>query len=172
VETVGLFSRAMVACFVLVASTASAQDIKELVGVVPGEVMPEVEASASNMRSPMPFVLFGAPTTLPSLAKVFPSAELYVMKNGTVVGSRWKRAYKTKQDCAAAEATVRSLLRSYVPVDVVGKEKWRYQMQTKDKQIGAGISCRENHGNFHELMIELVHFQRDAELSALIGAGR
>ncbi len=164
--------RSLVTCFVLVASTANAQDIKEFVGVVPGEAMPEVEASASDIRSPMPFVFFGAPTTLPALAKIFPSAELYVMKNGTVVGSRWKRAYKTKQDCAAAEATVRSLLKAYVPDDVVGKEKWRYQMQTKDGQIGAGISCKENLGNFHELMIELVHFQRDAELSTLIGAGR
>ncbi len=165
-------SRALVACFVLIASTADAQDIKQLVGVAPGEVMPEVEASASNMRSPMPFVFFGAPTTLPALAKIFPSAELYVMKNGTVVGSRWKRAYRTKQDCVTAEATVRSLLRPYVPDGVVGKEKWRYQMQTKDRQIGAGVSCKENHGNFFELMIELVHFQRDAELSALVGAGR
>lgn len=165
-------SRVLVACFVLAASTANAQDIKQLIGVVPGEVMPEVEASVSNTRSPMPFVFFGAPTTLPALAKIFPSAELYVMKNGTVVGSRWKRAYKAKQDCAAAEATVRSLLKPYVPDDVVGKEKRRYQMQTKDKQIGAGISCKENDGNFHELIIELVHFQRDAELSGLIGAGR
>jgi hypothetical protein len=41
-------SRALVACFVLVASTANAQDMKQLVGVAPGEMMPEVEASVSN----------------------------------------------------------------------------------------------------------------------------
>jgi hypothetical protein len=109
---------------------------------------------------------------LPTLAKIVPSAELYVMKNGTVVGSRWKRAYKTKQECATAEAAARAALKAYLPEKVSGKEKWRYQIQTKDKKIGAGISCKENHGNFHELMIELVHFEKDAELSALIGAGR
>src|SRR5687767_10999792 len=113
-----------------VANAATAQEIKELVGVAPAEVMAEVEASASNLRSPMPFVFFGAPTMLPTLAKIVPSAELYVMKNGTVVGSRWKRAYKTKQECAAAEAAARAALKAYLPEKVSGKEKWRYQIQT------------------------------------------
>lgn len=162
----------VVAGFIAVANAAIAQDIKQLVGVAPGEVMAEVEASASNLRSPMSFVFFGAPTTLPTLAKIVPSAELYVMKNGMVVGSRWKRAYKTKQECAAAEAAARAAVKAYLPEKVSDKEQWRYQIQTKDKKIGAGISCKENHGNFHELMIELVHFEKDAELSALIGAGR
>lgn len=164
--------RVVIGVLALAASAANSQDIKQLVGVVPGEFMPEVEASASNLRSPMPFVFFGAPTRSTALASIFPSAELYVMKDGTVVGSRWKRAYETKQLCVAAETTVRSLLKPFLPEVVAGKDKWRYQMQTKDNQIGAGVSCKSNHGNFHELMVELVHFKRDAELSALIGSGR
>jgi hypothetical protein len=156
----------------LVACAASAQNISELAGVAPGRVMEEVGASASDVRSPMPFVFFTAPTTLPALAKILPSAELYVMKNGTVVGARWKRAYKSKPECAAAEAVVKSLLKPYLPGEVSGKDRWRYQTQTTDKQIGAGVSCKENYGNFQELMVELVHFKLDAELSALIGGGR
>lgn len=160
------------ALLLLVAGAASAQDISELAGVAPGRVMREVEASASNVRSTMPFVFFGAPTRMPALAKIFPSAELYVMKNGTVVGARWKRAYESKSKCAVAETAVRSLLKPYLPGEVAGKDRWRYQMQTVDKQIGAGVSCKENHGNFQELMIELVHFKLDAELSSLMSQGR
>jgi hypothetical protein len=165
-------SAVRIAIMLLVPGAASAQDISELAGVVPGRVMEEVEASASDVRSPMPFVFFGAPTTLPALAKIFPSAELYVLKNGTVVGARWKRAYRSKPECAAAEAVVNSLLKPYLPSEVSGKDRWRYQIQTTDKQIGAGVSCKENHGNFQELMLELVHFKLDGELSALIGGGR
>jgi len=157
-----------VAPLLLVLGVAQAQDISELAGVTPGQVMREVEASASNVRSPMPFVFFGAPTALPALAKIFPSSELYLMKSGAVVGARWKRAYRSKPECAAAETAVRSLLRPYLPGEVVGKEKWRYQIQTIDKQIGAGVSCKENHGRFQELTVELVHFKLDAELSSLV----
>ena len=161
-----------IAPLLLVTSAAQAQDISELAGVTPGQVMREVEASASNVRSPMPFVFFAAPTALPALAKIFPSSELYVMKSGAVVGARWKRAYRSKPECAAAETAVESLLKPYLPVEVTSKDKWRYQIQTTDKQIGAGVSCKENHGGFHELMVELVHFKLDAELSSLVGAGR
>jgi hypothetical protein len=156
----------------LMTGVGQAQDISELAGVTPGQVMREVKDSASNVRSPIPFVFFGAPTALPALAKIFPSSELYVMKSGAVVGARWKRAYKSKPECAAAETAVRSLLRPYLPGEVTGKDKWRYQIQTTDKQIGAGVSCKGNHGHFQELMVELVHFKLDAELSSLIGAGR
>jgi hypothetical protein len=165
-------SAVTIAVLVLVTGAASAQDIAELAGVAPGRVIEEVQASASNVRSPMPFVFFGAPTRLPALAKFFPSAELYVMKNGTVVGARWKRAYGSKSECTAAETTVRSLLKPYLPGEVAGKDQWRYQMQTVDTQIGAGVSCKENHGKFQELMVELVHFKLDAELSSLMGQGR
>ena len=81
-----------IALLLLAAGAASAQDISQLAGVAPGRVMREVEASASNVRSTMPFVFFGA-----------------------------------------------------------------------------GVSCNENHGNFQELMVELVHFKLDAELSSLMG---
>lgn len=161
-----------VAAVLLVTGAVQAQDISELAGVTPGQVMREVEASASNVRSPMPFVFFGAPTALPALAKIFPSSELYAMKSGAVVGARWKRAYRSKLECTAAEAAVRSLLKPYLPREVTGRDNWRYQIQTTDKQIGAGVSCKENHGGFQELMVELVHFKLDAELSSQIGAGR
>ena len=134
--------------------------------------MPEIEASIDNVVPSMPFVFFSAPTALPALAAIIPSAELYVMKNGTVVGSRWKRAYAAKEECEAAKATVLSLLKPYFPAEATGQSKWRYQLHTEDNKIGAGISCRENLGNFHELMIELVHFEREAELSALIDVAR
>jgi hypothetical protein len=158
--------KAVAALMLLAAGTTQAQNVAELAGVKPGQVMPEVVASVSNERSPMPFVFFTAPTALPALAKIFPSSELYVMKNGAVVGARWKRAYKSERECAAQEAAVKSLLKPYLPDAVTGKEKWRYQMQTTDKQIGAGVACKQNHGRFHELMVELVHFKLDAELAA------
>jgi len=151
-------------------SAGHAQNIRDLIGVVPGEVMPEVQASTSSIRSEMPFVFFSAPTVLPALAKIVPSGELYVMRNGTVVGARWKRGYKAEEDCEAAADATRALLRPYLPREVVGKDRWRYQTRTTDGQIGAGVSCRGNDGNFQELKIELVHFARDEELSRSLGA--
>jgi hypothetical protein len=157
-----------IAPLLLVASVSQAQEISELLGITPGEVMREVEASASKEHSTMPFVFFSVPTSHPALAKILPSADLYLMKNGTVVGARWKRAYRSKTECGTEEATVKSLLKPYLPIEVLGKDRWRYQIQTTDKQIGAGFSCKDNHGSYQELMVELVHFKLDAELSSFI----
>jgi hypothetical protein len=162
----------LVCAALLVATATNAQDIDQLVGITPGEAMPEVEAARSRLRSAMPYVFFGVPTKLPALARIFPSAELTVLNSGIVVSTRWKRAYATRQECTAGENTLKSLLKPYVPADFAGNDQSRFQRQTKDEAIGLGISCRKNVADFHELTVELVHFKRDAELSDLIGSGR
>lgn len=149
------------------AGSAHAREVKELVGVRPGSVMPQVAEATAGSRSSMPFVFFGAPTSLPALAELFPSAELYALRDGTLIGMRWKRAFGTKAECDRAADAARTLLEPYASVAAADKHRWRYQSQSPDGEIGVGISCRRNEGAYFEAQIELVHFETDKKLSLL-----
>jgi hypothetical protein len=147
-----------------------AQDVADLAGVRPGELFKAAGENRAVVRSSMPFTYFGVPTRLPTLAQIFPSGDVYLLRDGTVAGIRWQRAYATEQECASAAESVRKLLRPYFPGNVIGNDAPRYQYQSSDSTRGVGISCRPNEGGYHNAMVELVHFATDKKLTESLGA--
>ena len=145
-------------------ASVEAQDVIDLAGVRPDEVLSAVAENQSVAESPAPFIWFGIPTRLPALARIFPSGNLYALPDGTVVGVRWERAYLTAEECEAAANSVREVLGPYFPADVVGDNARRCQFQSRDGLLGVGVSCDQNEGGFHNAMVELVHFATDKEL--------
>jgi hypothetical protein len=144
------------------------QDVVDLAGVRPGEVLTAVADNSSVAESANPFVFFGVPTRLPALAAIFPSGEAYALKEGIVAGIRWERTYSSQRECEAAVESARALLRPYFPSAVSGDDAPRYQFQSADGLRGVGFSCRANQGGYHQAMIEFVHFETDRQLSQIL----
>lgn len=160
------FGRVVTAvAFSLVALAAVAQDVSDLAGVQPGDVLDAVPRNTSNVRGNAPFFFFGIPTQSADLARYFPSGEAYVFPDGRIVGIRWKRAYSEEGECQQAVREVSEILTVYFPVPVTSDQAWRYQQQTSDMDLGVGISCDRNDGDYWEVEVELIHFELDRQLS-------
>jgi hypothetical protein len=151
-------------------AAVQAEDLIDLVGVRPGEVLTAVARNRSVAEELAPFVWFSVPTRLPALADLFPSGDLHALRDGTVFSVSWHRAYLTAEECVSVAASARELLRPYFPVEETGEDSSRYQFQSSDGSVGAGISCRPNEGGYHNVMVEIVHFASDKKLIKLFRA--
>lgn len=143
-------------------SMAVAADTKSLIGVIPGERTP----FAIKPFTPVsPFGIFRLPTPTGRLAQVFPDLEFMVLsKSGRVAGAGAKRAYPDKRKCEEAQQIVRPLLAEVFGAKYSGPDP-RWQYQSRDGEITAGVYCSSSSGTpFPVLEMDITHTRTNNEM--------
>lgn len=145
-------------CTIFFASTCIATELRELIGVMPGEVS-KIEGRSTGG----PFEILRIPTPASTLAAIFPDIEVMISRESKrVVGVSANRAFSSKEECTSLQNQVRAALSKAFSSKYSGQDiRWQYK--TADSGITAGALCSGTIP-YPVLRLDITHTQTSDEI--------